>query len=740
MTITPLQAKAELARRGLEPSINLTAEEARAELKRRGVEPEEGTSIARGLAQGLRNTAAGAGDLADFVFTPLEAARYGAKYAAHKIAPKYVDKPEYGLWNTYGDKIAKGIDEATQGYTKNTGLTESLGRGLATLPLGAGAGKALVKYAPKVGTALMNMHMPTAANIGSVAGGTALAHNYAHNIAEDDPSMLGLLGAGITGSVLGGYGGAGAARTARGTAKALTRNPKDTLAEWVGSSHKFDPALYEKGKALGLPASMGMATESTTPLGAELLLHKYPATADVMEDILHRREQALAKNLGVTESDLTKAIESPKHYLAKQGAAKYKETKSKAYEQAIEPYKPLEDQLLQDRLLVNVDDVLNNIKSQYGKGVLTPSEVKGFKKSFPGHVHEELLTSLKENAGSNHLKGIQKELEGLNLNKAQIDTIIKEQYPELASVQHQEGVSLRRLRDLRDDALNKVNNTKPGSPEHAEATAMHKLLRDKVTESIEPHATPEQMANRTKANREYAEYASKKQSNMKKYVEELVNVDGEKQAFDRLTTHPKYLEAASRYLDPNAKRDLAEAIMVTEGKNRSTNRFNIAQAQTAYSGWDPAVQRKFLSLLPTAKAKDDFLDTIKYIADNKTKLSKIANTSNTAHTTTVIQRYKDMFKALSLTGLATIGFGGSKAAVSALGSLAGADVLARIGASAYTDPIFLDRINRVIKAKNAKALSNNFDLLLKAPSMKQILRSATIESTLRNNENEEHVE
>lgn len=770
MTFTASQAKAELQRRRLETKTapaqllrqaeappagnldesldlrsfaNITPAAARAELDRRkkatgNLDDKTGESgLGRKLAMGARDVVAGVGDIADFAMTPFELARYGVKAAAHKVAPKYVDEPKYGYWNSLGPAIAESIDTATGQYTAPRDSSErtmsAINRSLTSLPIGGGIGAALGKITPRVAKTLVNISHPTAGNIGATVGGAGLAQNYMEN--NSDASALDTLGMGIAGSVLGGYGWPLAAKGIRGAGKTLTRNPKDTIAEWVGSSTKFDPKLYQKGIDLELTPSLGMASSAKGPTEIEGLLYRHPATGEKIEKIFNQRENKLAQHLGLNEEDLVNAVEAPNHSLAKKGAAAYKEHKGKEYERLINKFQPLEKELHEQHRAIDVGNILGDIEENYRVGRKAPSELKTFNKRFPGEVYNELKKSINESnwGTSSDIEAAASRIASAKKMGLGEQTILKNFAPELKLLEESSsatpsGASYRKLIDLRNEALDKINATKPGSIEHKEANHMHNLLKNKIDDYIDIHGNVEQVALRKQANKQYSQYASRKQSNMKHYVEDLLNTDNEAGAFNKLTTNPKYMEAASKYLPLEQKKDLAEAVIATIGKQQG--RFNVAHAFTKVDRWTPAVRKKYMKLLPTTTAKANFIGAMEFIGKNKAKIQKIANTSGTSFTGSTIQRYKDWIASIGKVGQATLAGGSFYAPLETLSTLILTDLAARSTAKMWTDPVFLNRINKVIKAKNARSITNNLDILLKTPSFNQLARSSTIKSLL----------
>jgi hypothetical protein len=676
-----------------------------AERTRRESQAEPGGNWKQSLAKGARNVAAGVADIADLPALPFEAARYGSQYLANKVAPDTYEEAEFGKWlPKLGEKVANTIDKKTKGYTKprssSDRLAQGLTRALTGFPAGTGTASVL-KGAPKVAKALKHIYAPTLGNIGATTGGVAAGHHYTEN--ESNPSGLGLIGSSIAGSLAGGYGPS----LARSLVKGITK-PKDTFAGVVGKKMKFNPELYEKGKELGLAPSLGLASTSKFPTQIELLLGKHPATGDIMDRMLNQRREQLASHLGVSEAP------NQDYHLARKGAQAFKEKQGQRYRAANENFKGLEDKFLKEHRNIDPSDILEAIDKDYKLGRQTPSEKATFGKSFPGKVEKALKTNLGE--GHPDLNAFKASALKQGISEDMITRAMEKEFGT-----KQAGISYVTLKDLKKEAQDLVETLDPKTAEYAQAVAMNKLLKNKMVSHLQEHGTPEQVQSYNQANELWSDYASKKRSNLKHYVYDLTETDSDFGAFNKLFTNPKYIKAASTTLTPHEKSQLFESMMGKIG--RRDDRFNIAAAQTALGSknFNPYVKTEMLHLLPNETARENFLKALHYIGENKTKIESIANTSNTAHTASVLERYKDFVRGIGgLSGAALLGTG-AVAPLTLLSGLVTQDLLARGTARMWTDPAFLSRINRVIQAKNAKSVMTGMDYLLKTPSVKQLL-------------------
>jgi hypothetical protein len=188
-------------------------------------------------------------------------------------------------------------------------------------------------------------------------------------------------------------------------------------------------------------------------------------------------------------------------------------------------------------------------------------------------------------------------------------------------------------------------------------------------------------------------------------------------------------------LDREEKRQLAQSIMMRAGQRQGS--FNTATAYTKWHKWSPSVQKEYLKFFPTTKERTDFLNTMDLIGENKKKIEKLANTSKTALIGSNITRYVGYgTEALKLAGSAAT-MSNPLPAIGALASIKALDLLAKGTAHMFTDRVFLDRINKVMKATSDKSAQNHLNLLLKAPTVKQMLAAGAKPSMSPHHEHEE---
>ena len=98
------------------------------------------------------------------------------------------------------------------------------------------------------------------------------------------------------------------------------------------------------------------------------------------------------------------------------------------------------------------------------------------------------------------------------------------------------------------------------------------------------------------------------------------------------------------------------------------------------------------------------------IGENKDVMEKISNVSRSAHTLTSTKAREDILSSALK--------GNVKGVMEQLFK----NGLYRLDAKAYTDPIFLKRMNEMAKAQNGKTLYNRTNLLLKSPVFRHLSR------------------
>jgi len=669
--------------------------------------------VGRGLAMGARDIAAGLGRVADFVMTPVEMARYASQYIDHKIAPKYFDAPTYGKYTNLGPSIADKIDTATGDYTKprNAGqqLASEIGQALVSLPVGGGIGMGISKAAPRMGKALVEMSAPSAANIGGIA--STIGGSHLHRELRPEASTLEKLGVGLGSGIAGSYA---AHKAAPFLTEAIMR-PKDMLARGVGKVTSFDPEKYRAGIELGLNPTLGQSSQRSWPLGLELMGAKLPWTQGPLMENMQSNIAKISKHTGIDESDLWKAVENPKTYLAKQGAQKYHEAQNEAYRAAKARTENLEHQIKVAGEEYPSSDLLNEIQ-QHKVGLTKKVSKKNFQKSPLGYLETQLIEAAAE--GSSELGVLVKAAEKQGFNP---DTIKKA----LGIIDQQGGATTNyaHLEQLEKNLFDKMQDAKPRSAERRDATIAFKMVRDHNMSILEEAARhPEQLAAIKEAKNIWSEYKNPKRSDRFRHVDELLEMRTDDAAFNALTRGDrKYLEVVNAGLNPEERQQLAASVMSQAGKAKG--HFNPVKGFDAFDKWKPEVQKTYLSMLGGKDAQNGFLKAKRLVEQNAEQVNAIANTSATAPTAFVMSTAKKTLGNIGKIVSGGVAAKGVQAMAGIEGLLAtGLGLLVtRGGAKLTTNPTFLSRVNRVMTARNSKSAINAVDMLFKAPVVRSLM-------------------
>lgn len=743
MSVTKSEAIAELKRRGKwidneenSKQFNVSREEAINELKKRGKwsdnkekdeshfvskeEPVEEENWKRRFANVPKNILGGVASVFDLPTLP---ARYVLNKGAEMIGSKTRFRPAQQISNEF-------FDEISGGYTKPRNASEELeqeiSQGLVSLPFGSGVGSALKAskiLSPKIkGIAdkLSKIYEPNVANVGATAGSIAGSDYYRRK--NEEQNLLGEFGSGLAGGISGGLA-AGATKGAIKGLSSLAKSPKDFVARQTGKLTGFSPEMYETLSRAEIPASLASVSEGVLPSAYENILYHTPGSSKIMEDFYKKRAKALTSKLGFEGKDLNELPELVNKDLAQLGAEKLQRKKSAEYGKLQKVFGPAEIKAKKSRAMVDVSDILEELREK-ASGLVTPAEKREFLKTVPGKALNELekVANFSDASTENLIKSLKK----ANYPEETIKKVIGElpgQKPE---------ISYASLDLLRSKMLKKMESLEPGTLERKEASDIYAALSNKRHEFMESYGTAEQSSAAKKARKLWHEYArpdmekiTGKEKGLKKYVYDLKNSPNEAAAFDKLTGRdPRYLKAVSQGLNKQEKQDLFQSIIVNMGKK--DNAFNLSSLYNKFSKKEHPVMEQILNLMPTSKSKQDFVDVMDYLGKNKRIAESVANTSRTAHTAQLVDMMKESLK--HTTSLAT---GAPLAALEGLIGIAFRLKAGEYGARLLTDPIFLDRINRAMKSQNPKIQNNLAQLILKTPSVKNMMRSSAFRNIQR---------
>ena len=726
MSITPEQARAELARRRQERESNMgiTPEEARAELARRRAQKEEsqeegyGNYAKRLAARTAKNVAAGVAGIADLPTMPVRAA---LNLAAEKMGYDTRFRPAQEIVN-------EEIDELTGGYTKPKNKQERISDAMAqevyALPFGYSAakslGKAAAKYlspaAAKVAEFGKKMYQPNVANIGGTAGATGGAHYYMDE--NENPSFIGTLGASMLG------GGAGSL-LGGGAGKMLSQSPRKNFRQAVGKISQFSPEKYEKYVREGnLPASLGALSEGTGAGRLESILAHTPLASSVIKKHKEGLSRALTKNLGFYEHELHDIPEIQHKYLARKGVENLQSKKSSEYERIMSPAAVFQKRSRESG--VDVSDLIDSLKEE-GKGIRSTAAKREFEKLPSGALLKDLNKSVLENS---EYKSAAKELKQKGFNDAQITSMLGE-IPA--------NISYADLDVFRGKLLREKLDAPHGSNERRLASKLYNELSKKKHKFIEQYGTPEEVAASKNARKMWQDYANEdikhrtgKERGLKNYVDSIMGTTNETEAFNKLLSRdPKYLEAVSQGLDKGDKKLLLQSLLSNMGSRQGVLSPN--SLYTSFKSKDGGIKRQIVNLFDSDKDKKNFLNVMDFIGENKKLMGEVENTSRTAYTHHNIDMWKKAAQAL--TGIPGAAAAGSAAALlGSMSSLMGTAALLGGGrwlARLMTDPVFLERMNKAITAKNARAQNNFYNLALKSPSVKEMMHSTAYRSLMQ---------
>lgn len=693
-----------------------------------------GERAKRYAAQVGRNVAAGVSDVADLPYLPFEASRYVAGKAAHLINPQKYKDTEWGEWlPRTGEKVAHAIDTATKGYTEPSTsgerLAESATRAVATIPgygqvgKGISAASNLVKT-PKIAKGLaatgrfgQSLGEASAPNVLGAAGSGLLGQAYL----EGNPyaSPTGLIGS----SLAGGYAGALIPGMARVTPRFL-RNPIQTTKrgiENVAGSYPvakisgFDPKRWKLAKDNNIPVTLGDVGGSLPQMSEQFLSHIPGASGVLEKEIYEPRLKKLAQNAGIRNADdLELAVAKPQKHLAQEGAEGYHQGKSKKWEELTADSGPQREEFRKTRKPVEVKDILDILEKE-GAHFQTPTERKTWLKSPTGELYSDLK---KRTVEERALKGSSSAQS--SLSQKDIDRLKKQGYSDsliskiqdnidAAPSENLAGVSYggyeQSLKDLRE----KMQAAPSKSDLKRESRNLHEKLLEKHHTFLEENLSGPAAQNVKEANKMWAQYKGDEH----KYLLHMTDADSVEQAFDKLSSHnPKYMKIAMGGLPSEKKRELFEAFVTDLGARQGTWSPN-----AFYTKWKALPHETRTESLTAIghKGADVFEGNLKFIGDHKKRLDKIANTSKTAH----------MAKFMALSG--AYGFG--------LGKLAEGDayplfttvlphMLAYRGAKFMSNPRVMERMNKVITAKNLQAKENFAKQFFKNPQVKGLMRQS----------------
>lgn len=586
------------------------------------------------------------------------------------------------------DAVVEGIAPlALAPLTGGASLTGTLARNIA----GTGAKKGIQKSAEKLASLGAKTYAPTAGNLAGSAGSSLAMQQYLDE--NEDPSTLAALAAGLAGGV----GAQVAPKAIKSIGKGI-RHPiqstKNTAASLYAKRLGIDPEQFARYEELGISPTAGHISKKHSTKAREEILRHHPSSRDEFSKSYMKREEEIAKNLGVSEpEDLKRTVRNIDKSIAKHGAEGYKKRVGDIFEHYQDKFKAREEQAINNRELVNVSDIHKKL-SEGAKGLKKSKELKDFEKTQLGHFRKQI---------EDYSESV--------LTSKDISDLRKQGFPDdlIAKMGNSDKlVGYAGLEALRREAKSLRDNAKRGTPEYRDSSYIYDMLSRKRHDFMEQTGSPIEKHAAKKAREVYRQYASKGEKNLKKYIFDITESLNDASAFEKLVSKdPKYLHVTRMGLPKDEQKMLAESVIEHLGKQQG--RFNINHAYTRWAKLEPGVQSEFLLNLSKPERKN-FLGTMDLIGENKHVMENIANVSRSAHTSTSIKAREDiMSQALK---------GNIKGVMEQLFK----NGLYRLDAKAYTDPIFLKRMNDMAKAQTSKSLANHTNLLLKSPVFRHLSR------------------
>lgn len=683
----------------------------------------------RRVAMGAKDVAAGLGGGLDLPLLPLRAAaNYGAKKAGYDLNLPSLQSA-----------INEGIDVATSGYTKprtkNEALMSTITQELAGLPTGFGVGtlaaKHLTKNAPhKVAKFVQEAHRPTATNIGGTAGAAGALHKYHED--NENPSLVGSLGVGL----LGGLGGAGLGQAIRhphqfGEALANAR------AKAVGKMSGFDKEAYAANKAADIESTLGSVSEGALPQSLETILGHMPFSSKSMRDFHSKRGHQVASKLGFGEAPFQEIPGLTEKTLARWGAEKLQQGKSDEYKALEKVFNPLVHRLKEERHMVDVKDLIGELRAK-GIGLTNPGEIDMFAKTVPGHFLMDLYGQIGQN------KSVVKQIKKGDYSGKVLKDVLE-------NIENDPKISYASLDLLRKNMQDKMLSYPSGSHQRNDAAGIYNYLASRRYKTISDVGSPEELAAFREAKGDWAKYANEKASMLQnkevgpKAASYKLTDAHDAQAFNMLTSKdPIYLRAVRMGLNADEREKLALSMISNMGTRDGM--FNLSAFYNKYKDMEPATKNEFMKLFSNESAKKGFEEAVDFLQANKKKLDAITNSSFTAHKTQEIEMWKSFAQHLKNIGVGVV-------ATAGVGTVAGVNDLtsgvnglltlgATLGGGKYmaklmTDQAFLDRIYKVSTAKTPKAQKNYYNLLLKTPTVKAMLKDASSGSAIMEGKKQE---
>jgi hypothetical protein len=432
---------------------------------------ESEPSIMQSLARGAKDAAAGLiGALPDLAAMP---------YYAYKNARGEHVEP-------VTEKISRGIDQATSGYTKShtpgQKVASSVIQGVAGIPGFGGAAKLAskagiegVKRAPRLAKGLQQFLNESGAmsrtNLGATTGASALSQHTA-NVSPD--SALAPFIAGIAGGSLGGK-----AANFKGNSPAAYR------AEKI----RYDPRLNKIFKTAGIDPTLADVSHSKSLKRAEDNLHHGIFSSSPIAKKKAAQYKKIRGNLGIEgfeESEIHPGTHGSE--LLEQHIGNYKEKHSQSVKDKENQIDHILENLPEDKAYADVQDIIKHYEKEKSK-----YRANAGKELFDERESSKIVNNLKEKAPSSQL----------------------------------DAKSLRELRQHIDDKI-KYDKVTFGKED-----AQLFELRSHVNDILQKHSkvTPELQELWDQTNKSHHQYLSREEPILNKYSLSKKNANKENKPF-----------------------------------------------------------------------------------------------------------------------------------------------------------------------------------------------------------------
>lgn len=697
------QKEAELAQLKAENEAILKNQQQRKQLNLPVDEtPYEGNNYARYGARAARDVAAAAGDLVDLPFMVAEGARWlGQKGLKAAGAP--VNDPTFGEYlPNIGEKIARGIDTATGGYTaprtKGEKLAEAGTRALAQLPFGLGAAGTAAKYLPKVAPFLQKMHALTPANIGATAGSSVASQAYVN---ANPDSVGGALVAGLA-------GGMGGQKTAK-TIQNITRHGvNNSLANRTG---KILGINAEKGEALSdLPVSLADLTDNKFVQSLQHKMGWLPGSSGRINKFYKKQGEHIREMIGLGDNPMN---EESAGKLIHKTAERAKNAHTAKVKPLIEKYE--KGLTGSNKFLIPTESASFNqeIASPY----YSPTAQNTSKNTKASRIANKINSSIAETEIEHLLEAVKtrkdKNYKGLKEELAKRKGEIS--FNDLNLYKKEAG-------EAGSNVFGLVSTVPKGNV---------KLLYGKIKKDLDKHIG--KIGGETEqAWHDFNTIEANYQKNVKPHINDI-NKEAEtslgKVFFNTIlsatnkSASPRRLRNIYNQLSPTNRSELFES-MVHEMGRTSDGGWNALKAKRQFDSMRRTQQSVFLEALPTDAARLDFRKTMKAIGVMNEK-SAALNTSGSAHHLEAT-KYANEVKNQVTQAVALIGTGAAAANFPQVAAGVMAAILGPIGGSQlFTNQRLLKWAAKGMSAKNQTDFIKNLN---KVPEFKGRYQAITAAS------------